>query len=157
MPDAPDPGDLARLREHLAERDVACPGCGYNLRGLAGAHCPECNEALMLQVGLVEPRLGAYLGALSGFITGAGGAGIVICFVIYGTLRWGAPSGRDAAAIYFIPMIALITHGAAVIALTRVPGRTWFRRLDGRGRAGVIISGWALIGLLIAWFVAWVT
>ncbi len=28
----------------LSERDVACPGCGYNLRGLVGRVCPECGK-----------------------------------------------------------------------------------------------------------------
>lgn len=30
------------LAEVLAERGVACPGCGYNLRGLSTPDCPEC-------------------------------------------------------------------------------------------------------------------
>lgn len=34
------------LREYLAGRDAPCPRCGYNLRGLAGAECPECGLAL---------------------------------------------------------------------------------------------------------------
>lgn len=33
-----DPALVALLREH----DLACPGCGYNLRGLTGKKCPEC-------------------------------------------------------------------------------------------------------------------
>lgn len=38
------------LREYLAERDVACPGCGYNLRGLTQTNCPECGRALSVGV-----------------------------------------------------------------------------------------------------------
>lgn len=34
----------------LAANDAPCPGCGYNLRGLAGATCPECGEAVELDV-----------------------------------------------------------------------------------------------------------
>ena len=34
------------LTEYLASRDEACPGCGYNLRGLVGDRCPECNQQL---------------------------------------------------------------------------------------------------------------
>lgn len=32
----------------LADRDVACPACGYNLRGLEDAVCPECSRVLRL-------------------------------------------------------------------------------------------------------------
>jgi hypothetical protein len=36
------------LRRHLAEHDVACPACGYNLRGLTGMTCPECGSPVEL-------------------------------------------------------------------------------------------------------------
>ena len=32
----------------LTDRDVPCPGCGYNLRGIAQARCPECERAVAL-------------------------------------------------------------------------------------------------------------
>ncbi|GAB5497618.1 MAG: hypothetical protein Phyf2KO_26980 [Phycisphaerales bacterium] len=38
------------LAAYLADRDACCPGCGYNLRGLASSQCPECGFEL---VGLV--------------------------------------------------------------------------------------------------------
>jgi len=38
------------LKSYLAERDVPCPGCGYNLRGLAEEKCPECGLAIELGV-----------------------------------------------------------------------------------------------------------
>jgi hypothetical protein len=38
------------LRVFLAERDVSCPHCGYNLRGLQSTVCPECRHALQLQL-----------------------------------------------------------------------------------------------------------
>jgi hypothetical protein len=34
------------LKAYLADRDTKCPGCGYNLRGLASSTCPECAIAL---------------------------------------------------------------------------------------------------------------
>ncbi len=33
---------LRRVREYLATRDVPCPMCRYNLRGLEDPTCPEC-------------------------------------------------------------------------------------------------------------------
>lgn len=38
------------LRAYLAGRDAPCPACGYNLRGNANGHCPECGEALTLHL-----------------------------------------------------------------------------------------------------------
>ncbi|MEM9166951.1 MAG: hypothetical protein AAGB48_07975 [Planctomycetota bacterium] len=35
-----------QLRAYLAERDVPCPRCGYNLRGVREPVCPECGRTL---------------------------------------------------------------------------------------------------------------
>jgi hypothetical protein len=34
------------LREYLADRDVPCHRCGYNLRGAQDVFCPECNAVI---------------------------------------------------------------------------------------------------------------
>ncbi len=39
-------GDGRRIRAFLAERDVPCPACGYNLRGASNRTCPECGREL---------------------------------------------------------------------------------------------------------------
>jgi hypothetical protein len=39
-------GDARRVWALLAERDVACPGCRYNLRGITARACPECGREL---------------------------------------------------------------------------------------------------------------
>lgn len=44
----PDP-DL--LRSYLADRDVPCPRCRYNLRGVQEPTCPECGGAITLGIG----------------------------------------------------------------------------------------------------------
>lgn len=48
--DAPPPSDrdAAELREFLADRDVGCPGCGYDLRESASARCSECGAQLSI-------------------------------------------------------------------------------------------------------------
>ncbi|MCE7973090.1 MAG: hypothetical protein DYG92_02010 [Leptolyngbya sp. PLA1] len=40
------------LAAFLAEHDVACPNCGYNLRGLDKPRCPECGVTLTVTVTL---------------------------------------------------------------------------------------------------------
>lgn len=68
------------LRSYLAEHDAACPACEYNLRGLTGDSCPECNQRLILRVGLAEPRLGAFVAGLVGI---AGGLGFCAILSVY--------------------------------------------------------------------------
>ena len=41
--------DADQLKAYLAERDAPCPGCGYNLRGVAEPVCPECGIPLDVQ------------------------------------------------------------------------------------------------------------
>jgi hypothetical protein len=53
MSDEAQPLSLAApdsLRAFLAERDVPCPGCGYNLRGTQDCVCPECGGPIELAI-----------------------------------------------------------------------------------------------------------
>ncbi|MCC6675690.1 MAG: hypothetical protein IT436_00975 [Phycisphaerales bacterium] len=38
------------LQVYLASRDVGCPHCHYNLRGVTAPACPECGRAIELQL-----------------------------------------------------------------------------------------------------------
>ncbi len=44
--------DAQQLKAYLADRDVPCPGCGYNLRDSTAADCPECGEQLYIHQAL---------------------------------------------------------------------------------------------------------
>lgn len=52
MPLPPDPHPGAdvraseRLQRYLADNDVTCDGCGYNLRGVTTVACPECGRII---------------------------------------------------------------------------------------------------------------
>lgn len=47
--DLPPPAPSSEpLRLFLADRDVLCPGCGYNVRGIQDAMCPECGRQIEL-------------------------------------------------------------------------------------------------------------
>lgn len=128
------------LRGFLAQRDVACPGCGYNLRGLTDPRCPECHQALSLQVGLVEPRLRAYLGAVIGLACGVGFSGLLLVYVAITLLRrlGGAPIGE----LLLFAGVPFVVEGLCLLLLLR--SRVWFRALSDHGRAGIIAGCWAL-------------
>lgn len=42
--------DPEAVRRFLAARDVPCPACSYNLRGLAALVCPECGIPISMDV-----------------------------------------------------------------------------------------------------------
>lgn len=68
------------LAEFLAERDVACPLCGYNLRSLTGDRRPECGHEVRLSVALKESALGPHVAALAAWCFGSG-AGLLLSTV----------------------------------------------------------------------------
>lgn len=53
------------VRAFVRGRDVPCPRCGYCLRDLVDARCPECAEPLVLRVGVVTPRFGWLVAAMA--------------------------------------------------------------------------------------------
>jgi hypothetical protein len=83
MDPGPIPPSPELLRQFLADRDIECPGCGYNLRGLTGDRCPECASALALAINLHEPRSAAFISGLVGI-----GAGLGFNGLIFGWFLW---------------------------------------------------------------------
>ena len=148
----PDQPSHRLLQLFLADRDIPCPGCGYNLRGLTTDRCPECNQPLSLRVGLTEPRLGPWLAAISGALSGAGACLVCLALVVILTFRWGPPRGRDLFAVVVLPMIGLATQGIAAALLLRPKGRTWFRTISGAARGRVIAGCWLLPLVFVVWF-----
>ena len=73
--------DAAALIAFVSARDVECPSCGYNLRGLKGVVCPECRQKLHLTVG-ARPRTGLLIAALAPSMF----SGIAGCFVTFGLI-----------------------------------------------------------------------
>jgi hypothetical protein len=124
--------DAAELVRFLAARDVACPLCGYNLRGLTTPRCPECGRELRLSVGLTEPYLRAWV-VLAAAVCGSGGTGLFFVMMI---ARAGWPRAFGSAAQQFVMNLSLlyfifaIPVGVVVLVarrrLLRLPaGRQW--------------------------------
>ena len=135
------------LTRFLADRDVACPRCGYNLRNLTGDRCPECGDALRLQVGLADPRLAAYITALVGASLGLGGSGLfsLVALAAAPGSWWSTFSGRLLLAM----VIVTAPMTAALLAQ-----RQRFRRLPSRAQwwvafcvcVSVVVSSATVIG-----------
>lgn len=146
--------DLAALREYLTERDVACPSCAYNLRGLTVDRCPECNEFLVLRVSMAEPKLGAWLGTLSGLLACCGGALICVLLVVYLSIfEKGWPRGREFFPVVVYPVLILIVEGVLVGWLASTRGRRWFRAHNPRARRCMVVVSWSALFLAVAAFV----
>lgn len=54
----PPPDSQALLVAFLRDRAYPCPRCGYDLRNITSAVCPECAEPLILKVGTPRARFG---------------------------------------------------------------------------------------------------
>ncbi len=105
------------LQTFLADRDAPCPGCGYNLRGLPGDRCPECNQHLSLRVGLTEPRMGWYLTALIGAAAGLGLSGLLLIYMLIQlSTRNGVPP-LDYFAVH--NCVGTVLHGSLLWWLAR--------------------------------------
>lgn len=73
--------DTNPLARYLSNHDEPCPSCTYNLRGIGGTACPECNQPLRLIVSARFPRIGVFI---SGMIILACGLGLNLLLLIFG-------------------------------------------------------------------------
>lgn len=139
------------MRQFLAERDTPCPGCGYNLRGLTGSACPECNQALQLSVGLVEPRLGAFVAGVVGLGMSLGFCAVMLAWV--GTIMLVSPR-RGPPMQDLIPMMIGLGFSLAALTAWVLGRRRWLGRMSPIARwawaAGASVAGMGCP----AWFIA---
>jgi hypothetical protein len=145
--------DREELRRYIAERDIPCPGCGYNLRGLASNRCPECNRLLRLTVAAVDAGIGPLIAAALGLgSSGAAGAAllaVVACLVIT-EKDW--PRGDEFTVLVFAPLVIALASTIAVLALASRPVRGRFLRQGRPAQVWIAIACW---GLSAAAFGCW--
>ncbi len=109
------------LAEYLADHDEPCPSCRYSLRGLQGAVCPECGQALVIRVGLAEPRMAAWIFGLVGISAGLGTSLLLTIYFIAMIVRHGWPFVNELA--FFILVAGCPVGGVAVWAWIRLRRR----------------------------------
>jgi hypothetical protein len=147
LPAEPSTSHIAPLLQSLlSENDLPCPLCGYNLRNLKSDRCPECGEGLTLQIGLLEPRLGAYIALLAACCVGLGGSAL---FSMVGLAAAPASWWRTFSAI--VLLVQLILTAAALPIILRK--RTRFRRLSPKVQRNIALAVCAVVAVLSATFV----
>lgn len=130
------------LRSFLAERDAPCPSCGYNLRGLTGSFCPECDQALVLRVGLVEPRLAGWVAGLVGLAMGAGFSGLLVIYWLTVIVQRGRAIRTDEFIL--VTGAGLVVEGVALWVWVRYGAA--IRRLPSSARGMLALGCWVLTG-----------
>ena len=87
-----DPSMDAEVVAFLKGRSALCPRCGYDLRDIGTATCPECGEALELKVGSSRPRFGWLVVAMiPGCFSGVAAVFVLVPIVmtVSGWIPWG--------------------------------------------------------------------
>jgi hypothetical protein len=139
--------DAAPVVAYCRERDVACLGCGYNLRDTDTGVCPECGRRLLLCVDDPAARARPAL-----WMSCAWCATVSVVTVAAEALQWHLAGGRprpytigDAllAALMMLMFVYGVAGTAALALRSRLAGtHLWLR------------VGWGLWGALmlhIAW------
>jgi hypothetical protein len=108
--------DASLLKEYLADRDVPCPICGYSLRGLQRADCPECAHQLLLGIGLAQEGPTAYAFAMAPL-----GIGLVIeGLVLLASARFGrAFDELDPQVIFEVASVVFYAGAMGTLAVRR--------------------------------------
>ncbi|MEO1535250.1 MAG: hypothetical protein AAFS11_06800 [Planctomycetota bacterium] len=112
--------DADQLRAYLADRDVPCPGCKYNLRDATTADCPECGEQLYLQQTLRSLGRGRVHWAW--FVLPLVWHGFILANGLIGIARYFPSSVRYLETVIdsMIPLVAALLPAALLIlAITR--------------------------------------
>ncbi len=104
------------LVTYLAERDVSCPACQYNLRGAPGMNCPECGAGLTMRIGSIDLKLGPWMLAVLAVSIPMGFTGILAAGL--GAQRSAYWSPLDWGALLVLWFLTAL-YAAALIAICR--------------------------------------
>lgn len=117
------PDNVELLREFLAETDVPCPNCRYNLRALREAACQECGDPLALVLSGRAPKFKASMAAGLPLTMGSG----LFFFLTLGAVVYGSEDSMRAEP-------RTITALAVATAVCTVAAVAFWRRQRAMGR-----------------------
>ncbi len=126
--DAIDEWHRSLLLQFVSTRDINCPACGYNLRGLSTPVCPECRESLRLTIGMIKPRMGWFLLTIIPGVFSAGCAVLLTATVVTATILSPGPAGIPFGAI----LLDSFGWLSGMVAWGLYLKRYWFLRLPRR-------------------------
>ena len=112
------------LKTLLAVRDIPCPVCGYNLRAISSANCPECGAKLDLKVGSSDLKLGPWIAAILGVALPLGFGVIMTLLFSYIVFIEGF-SGNGEEYILGLFLLLTIVEGVALGLLLRKRKKFW--------------------------------
>ncbi|MEX0652739.1 MAG: hypothetical protein WD534_17265 [Phycisphaeraceae bacterium] len=137
--------DAHHLRVFVAMREVTCPSCRYNLRGLTSESCPECGQRLKLGVSLAEPFIAAWV-ALVVSLCLAAGPGVFVAII---TMMEGPPRGPGfhlGGWLCYLYVLAAIPLAVVALGFRRP-----FCRLPRGVQGGIMLFPIAANLLVVAW------
>ncbi len=154
MPEPPEQSqqsDEARLlQEFLSNRDLPCPVCGYNMRGLESNKCPECGATLDLRVGSTDLKLGLWITSVLGVALPMGFAAVTAFIFFWLGLDYGFESDLANILILFVFAAALY----AIVLGLLIRKRRGFWQLSRYEQVGlallIFVIGWLAVALLVA-------
>ncbi len=153
---APEDGDVPavsdaerRVRHYLADQDIYCPRCGYNLRGLQTEACPECDQRLELVIRRADTDMGMLIVTLFA----AGFAGMLLAFVVTDSLIVG---NWRLHPLFTLPFLGGFVAGTIpLLLLARRRGRAWFGRMNRSVQTRLAILAWALPVAFVIYLAVW--
>lgn len=145
MGDAPQTPADPHLIGFLAARDVPCPACGYNLRGLTTDRCPECDRELVLQIRLAEPRMAAWITAVVGSAAMTGFHGLFLTLAVVVRLFLRRSQYLETGMLVWLTVCAL---AGGVLLYWLISARRRFGNLAGHVR--LLIAVVALIAATLS-------
>ncbi|HYE60546.1 MAG TPA: hypothetical protein VD997_00995 [Phycisphaerales bacterium] len=147
---APDPH--AEVIAYLHNRSVPCPRCGYDLRDIQTATCPECGDELVLKIASARPHFAWLIVAMApGCFSGVAAVFMMVPIII---THWHQlppgdrmpPPGYAATAFGWLSV-------ASVVLMYRRRHRimAWTTRMQAAFAAGI----WGVHVLMFVVTLAW--
>ncbi len=145
------------LRGWLSSRDVPCPVCGYSLRSIQSATCPECGARLDVRVGSTDLRIGLWLAGVISLSLAMGFVGLLtILFIVpFLAAGLGLSIGLPVVAI---STIITVSYMLVLLRLIRNRKKFWSKPRKAQKASVVlyILASSAPVSIPLAiWFMAW--
>jgi hypothetical protein len=146
--DASSESEQALLLTFLRDRSHPCPVCGYDLRNLDNARCPECGRELRLTVTELRPVHAPFVAGLIALAAPVGASATGIAGVLYYRLAYG-PLWEFLKRPLLINTIVLAVSVPALALWLRSARRLRRRTLATQWRFAAAAWAATLLGLVI--------